>query len=147
MRPDDAWTGVTDFVLDNSVTMRWCFDSGAHEYADGILQRLAVEEGTAFVPILWRYEVSAVLVRARIRGFLAPAQVAAFLEDLGALRIAADLEGAGRILTDVHRIAGVYRLTSYDASYLELALRRNLPLATLDQELRAACEAAGVTVV
>jgi predicted nucleic acid-binding protein len=135
---------MTDFVLDNSVTMRWCFDSGANEYADKILEQLEGEKGTAFVPLLWRYEVSAVLSRAQNRGLLAARKVEEFLEDLAALAIVVDMEGASRILTDVHRIATVYRLTSYDAAYLELALRRNLPLATLDEELLEACKAAGI---
>jgi hypothetical protein len=65
--------------------------------------------------------------------------VGEFLEDLAALAVVVDAEGASRILTDVHRIATVYRPTSYDAAYLELALRRNLPLATLDEELLDAC--------
>ena len=51
------------------------------------------------------------------------------------------------MLTSVHALALQYRLTSYDAAYLELAQRRNLPLATLDDELREACQAAGVTVL
>jgi hypothetical protein len=57
---------VTDFVLDNSVTTRWCFEGGSHAYADKILQQLVATAGTAFVPVLWRYEVSAVLARAEI---------------------------------------------------------------------------------
>jgi len=52
-----------------------------------------------------------------------------------------------RILTDVHRLAVTYRLTSYDAAYLELALRRKLPLATLDEDLVRACKMAGVDVI
>jgi predicted nucleic acid-binding protein len=135
---------VTDFVLDNSVTMRWCFDTGAHDYADKILAQLESERGTAFVPLLWRYEVSAVLSRAQNRGLLPALKAEEFLEDLAALAIVVDVEGADRILTDVHRIATVYHLTSYDAAYLELALRRNMPLATLDDELLAACKAAGL---
>ena len=54
---------MTVFVLDNSVTMRWCFDSGNHPYADSILRQLAAPNGEAIVPILWRYEVSSVLAR------------------------------------------------------------------------------------
>jgi predicted nucleic acid-binding protein len=135
---------VTDFVLDNSITMRWCFDSGAHEYADKILDHLETEQGTAFVPVLWRYEVSSVLSRAQNRGLLAAQKVQEFLEDLAALSITVDTDGVSRILSDVHQIAIRYRLTSYDAAYLELALRRNLPLATLDEELRTACQASGL---
>lgn len=59
---------MTAFVLDNSVTMRWCFDSGTHAYADAVAQHLESDDGEAFVPILWSYEVSAVLARARELG-------------------------------------------------------------------------------
>jgi predicted nucleic acid-binding protein len=58
-----------------------------------------------------------------------------------------DPDSSDRILTDVHRLAVAYRLTSYDASYLELALRKNLPLATLDDELIAASKACGVALL
>ena len=58
-----------------------------------------------------------------------------------------DLESSRRIFSDVHQLAVRYRLTSYDAAYLELALRRALPLATLDNELVAACRLAGVPVL
>ena len=138
---------MTDFVLDNSVTMRWCFDAGAHVYADRVLARLEADEGTAFVPIMWRYEVSAVLARAEIKRFLPAHKAEAFLENLAALPIDVDTESASRILTDVHRLAIQYRLSSYDAAYLELALRRNLPLATLDEKLSEARKAAGVPVL
>ena len=136
---------MTAFVLDNSVTMRWCFESGTPAYADAVARQL--EAGEAFVPILWRYEVSAVLARAQRTGLLTAQQVAEFLEDLEAVNIIVDADSASYILTDVHRLAVTYRLTSYDAAYLELALRRNLPLATLDEELLRACKAAGVAVL
>ena len=113
---------MSDFVLDNSVTMRRCFDSGAHAYADDILGRLETARATAFVPPLWCYEVSAVLARAEIKGFLTARRAAEFREDLAALDIRVDDACAGRVLTGVHRLAVQYRLTSYDAAYLELAL-------------------------
>jgi predicted nucleic acid-binding protein len=137
---------VTDFVLDNSVTMRWCFEGGSHDYADKILRQLVATGGTAFVPILWRYEVSAVLARAEIKGLLTASKVAEFFEDLAAMTIIVDIESADRVTTDVYRLATLHRLTAYDAAYLELALRRNLPIATLDVELRNACAAAGVAI-
>lgn len=84
---------------------------------------------------------------AQMRALLPARQVTDFLRNLAALDIRIDDDGAGRVLTDVHRLALQYRLTSYDAAYLELAQRRNLPLATLDDELRAAAAAAGVTVL
>ena len=138
---------MTDFVLDNSVTMRWCFDAGAHAYADRVLDQLETRRNLAFVPILWRYEVSAVLARAEIKGGFPAQKAADFLRSLAALDIRVDAESGIRVLTDVHRLAVRHRLTSYDAAYLELALRMNLPLATLDDELREACKAAGVAVL
>ena len=138
---------MTVFVLDNSVTMRWCFDSGKHPYADSILRQLATPSGEAVVPILWRYEASSVLARAELMGQLAPKAAAEFLDLVGKLPISVDDEASRRILSDVHRLALRHRLTSYDAAYLELALRRTLPLATLDAELIAACATAGVAVL
>jgi predicted nucleic acid-binding protein len=138
---------VTFFVLDNSVAMRWCFDSGSHAYADMVLDVLAAGPGEAFAPVLWRYEVSAVLARAQRTEILTAERAAAFLDSLSALAIVVDTNGVDRILSDVHQLAATYRLTSYDAAYLELALRLNLPLATLDRELRNACAAAGVAVL
>jgi predicted nucleic acid-binding protein len=135
---------VTDFVLDNSVTMRWCFDGASQDYADRILRELVTMGGTAFVPVLWRYEVSAVLARAENKGLLTTDKVEEFFEDLAVMKIIMDIESAARALTDVYRLATLHRLTAYDAAYLELALRRNLPIATLDIELQNACTAAGV---
>lgn len=126
--------------------MRWYFDGGNHAYADSILQQLEVGSGTAIVPVLWRYEVSAVLSRAQIKGLLTADKAAEFLEDIAALNIIVDAESADHVLTDVYHLATRYRLTAYDASYLELALRRALSLATLDVELQVACKAAGIAL-
>jgi predicted nucleic acid-binding protein len=133
---------VTAFILDNSVTMRWCFNSGVHPYADNVLLQLKTD-GEAFVPVLWRYEVSAVLARAQNTGMIAVQKVMNFLGNIDALNIIIDMDGINCILTDVHQLAANYRLTSYDAAYLELALRKNLPLATLDDDLQKACLNAG----
>jgi predicted nucleic acid-binding protein len=138
---------VSEFVLDNSVTMRWCFDCGSNPYADRILGELEEERAVAFVPPLWRYEVSAVLARAEIKGLLTTRKAEEFIEDLNAFDIRLDEQDADRVLKDVRRLAVLYRLTSYDAAYLELALRKSLPLATLDGELLTACQAAGAAVL
>ena len=130
---------MSAFVLDNSVTMRWCFQDANHPYADGILQQLGA--GEAFVPILWRYEVSAVLAKSQKDGILTAEKADTFLALLNFLNITIDTEGTERIFNDVHQLAITHRLTSYDAAYLELATRKNLPLATLDDELIRACKA------
>lgn len=85
--------------------MRWCFDSGAHAYADQVLDLLEARHSVAFVPVLWRYEVSAVLARAQIRALLPAQTVAEFLRSLAALDIRIDEASAGHVLTDVHRLA------------------------------------------
>jgi predicted nucleic acid-binding protein len=137
---------VTSFVLDTSVTMRWCFEDTATAYSEEILQQLAT--GTqALAPVLWLYEVGAVLAKEQRRDRLSAEEAADFLEVLKSFDIAIDREGADRILTDVYRLAVTYRLTGYDAAYLELALRKNLPLATLDDDLRKACLSAGGTLL
>jgi predicted nucleic acid-binding protein len=124
--------------------MRWFFAAGSHPYADSILQGLATGSDTAFVPALWSYEVSAVLARAQLKTAIPTQDVTDFLNDLTVLPITTDDNSVEHIFPDVHRLAVSYRLTSYDASYLELALRRQLPLATLDADLLAACNAAGI---
>ena len=126
--------------------MRWCFESAIHPYAESVLQRLAAGED-AVVPVLWYYEASAVLAREQNRGTLSSDKADEFLAELQALNIRVDDESAVRIFTAVHRLALVHRLTTYDAAYLELALRRNLPLATLDDDLIRASAAAGVSVI
>lgn len=138
---------MTAFVLDASVTMRWFFDAGAHPLADCILTDLSSMVSQAVVPLLWRYEVSAVLARAQIKGWAAAEDVTDFFKDLAALPIQLDQESSLRIFSDVHRLAVAFRLTSYDAAYLELAQRRGLPLATLDADLTSACANAGARVL
>jgi predicted nucleic acid-binding protein len=112
------------------------------------LNRTAVGGGEdALVPVLWFYEASAVLSREQNRGTLAAPKAEDFIAELQALRSSADAQSAARVFGDVHGLALAYRLTSYDAAYLELALRRSLPLATLDDDLIRASKAAGVTVL
>lgn len=72
---------MTSFVLDNSVAMRWCFESAAHRYADSVLKRLATGDA-AIVPVLWFYEASAVLSRAQNTGTLAAIRAAEFITGL-----------------------------------------------------------------
>jgi len=123
--------------------MRWCFESAQHPYADSILQRLAGGED-AIVPVLWFYEASAVLAREEIRGSLTAPKASELIAELRSLDIRSDEQDAENIFGDVYRLAIAHRLTSYDAAYLELALRRDLPLATLDDDLIRASAAIGV---
>jgi len=125
--------------------MRWCFDEG-HLYAAPILEKLETGD-TAVVPMMWLYEASAVLAQAQLRGIVTAQKADEFIDELQSLSISTDPESAARVFPDVHRVALAYRLTSYDAAYLEVAIRRGLPLATLDDGLVRASRAAGVTVL
>ncbi len=134
------------FVLDNSVVMRWLFGDGeqaAIEYSNYILDLLAQEENGAIVPCIWALEVGNVIVRAESRGLLPEARSAAFLGILQNMPIDIDTRSNQQVLGDTLQLARRYKLSTYDASYLELALREGLALATNDDALRKALASAG----
>jgi predicted nucleic acid-binding protein len=134
------------FVLDNSVTMRWLFGDGSAsdtEYADHVLDLLSEEGTTALVPAIWPLEVGNVITRAEARGMLDAARGTEFVSLLAGMAIQADPESIDQSLEQTLHLARQHGLSTYDAAYLELALRKGLPLATLDACLRAAAHAAG----
>jgi len=131
------------FVLDNSVTMRWCFENTSTPYAEGVLEQLLVGQ-RAHVPILWLYEVVSVLAKAQRTAAMSADAAHGFFEDIRSLDIAVDEESSGYVFGEVHRLALEHGLSGYDAAYLELAARKGLPLATLDEDLQKAARTAGV---
>ena len=134
------------FVLDNSVAMRWLFADGSEAdqiYAAHILGLLEQEESEAVVPALWPLEVGNVIVRAEAKGLILEARSTEFLGLLDDMAIAVDGHTATHALHDTMQLARRFRLSTYDASYLELALREGLPLATLDTDLRSALTTTG----
>jgi predicted nucleic acid-binding protein len=138
---------VSTFVLDASVTMSWLLGDAKpadRRYSETVLDALQNPESVARVPMTWALEISNVVARAEGRGFVAEAQSEAFLEMLGSVAIQPDDATFARALTDTLHLARRYGLSSYDASYLELALRAGLPLATLDTGLSKAARKAGV---
>jgi predicted nucleic acid-binding protein len=134
---------LREFVLDNSVTMRWCFENTSTPYAEQVLEQLLVGQ-RAHVPVLWLYEVVSVLAKAQRTASITTDKAHGFLEDLRSVNIAVDDESFGHIFGDVHGLAIVYGLSGYAAAYLELAIRHGLPLATLDEDLKKAAQSAGV---
>ena len=133
------------FVLDCSVTVAWLFADEASPRTDALLQRLT--EGAAVVPNLWHLEVGNVLAMSERRGRINSSQNASCLELLGRLPIEVDAETGRRALREVLSLARAEKLTTYDAAYLELAMRRNMPLATRDRALRRASRRVGVTTL
>lgn len=132
------------FVLDCSVTMAWIFPDEASVSTD-LLRESLVEE-SAFVPALWPAETANVLLMATRRGRIAKDDWQQIRENLQALPINIDPVSTDRVWGEVLELADTYRISAYDAMYLELALRLRLPLATLDRELAAAAQASGVEV-
>lgn len=138
---------MSAFVLDASVTMSWLLGDARpadRKYSETALDAMRNADCVARVPVTWALEISNVVARAEARGFVEEAQGEAFLEMLGSIAIQPDDATSGRALTDTLHLARRYGLSSYDASYLELALRAGLPLATLDADLSKAARKAGV---
>ena len=123
------------FIIDCSITMAWCFADEATPAASKIQDRL---EEAVLVPAHWRLEVSTVIAMAEKRKRITAAKSSEFLALLGPLDIEVDHEGSERTFAHVLPLAREHGLTTYDAAYLELALRQRLPLATLDNDLRGA---------
>lgn len=137
------------FVLDNSVAMRWLLQDGSDErlaYANGVLELLMQETGEAVVPGIWALEAANVIVKAQAKGLLSEARAAAFVGLLQEMTITPDASTVDRALGDTLQLARRFKLSSYDASYLELAMREGLPLATLDADLRSAMVLTGVAL-
>ena len=129
-------------VLDSSVVGCWCFPDEASPIANLAFNELGANE--AIVPVLWWFEVRNVLVVNERRGRIDPTGSAAFLADLDRLPIHFDRQSDSET---VIALAREHRLTVYDAAYLELALRADTALATLDQQLARAARAAGVPLL
>ena len=121
------------FVLDCSITVAWLFEDEFTPQTDELLDRL--KDSGALVPALWRLELGNVLARAERLNRITAAQIADYLDLLDRSPIVTDTETESRAFREILTLARNEGLTTYDAAYLELAVRRRLPLATLDKDL------------
>ena len=133
------------FVVDCSVVMAWCFDDESNDYADKVLDLVTKNE--ALVPSIWPLEVANVLLVGERKKRLTKADSTRFIELLSAQPIVVDMETQEKALGDTLSLARDYGLSSYDASYLELAMRHGIALATSDQSLRKAAEKCGIRLL
>jgi predicted nucleic acid-binding protein len=133
------------FVVDNSVALAWCFEDEHTEPIMDLLYRVA--ESGAIAPTLWPLEALNGLLMAERRKRLDTKRRQRLASFLRGLPVMLDAETADQAWTATARLAERYRLTLYDATYLELAQRRKLPLATLDQDLIRAGKALGMTLL
>ncbi len=131
-------------VLDNSVVMNWAFEAERLPSCMQLLEKMQNGEVEACVPGLWVYEYSNVLLTAERKGKYSRTQSDAFSELLALLPVVLLPVPESGVLMET---GSKYELTAYDAAYLFLALKRNLPLATLDKKLRLAATEAEVKLV
>ncbi len=130
------------FVLDCSTTMAWCFADEANRYADRALDAMPSSE--VIVPSIWTLEVINVLLVAERQRRLTEADTVRFLDLLGSLPIRVEERDASVVFGSVLASGRRFGLSSYDAAYLDLAMRTGALLATSDRKLRRACRSAGV---
>ena len=127
------------------MTVAWCFDDVAGKGTDAALGLLA--RSSARVPGIWTLEVANVLLGAESRGRITVADGTRFLALWVALPITVDEGASGRALRETLALARQHGLSSYDAAYLELALRDGVPLATRDEDLARATHSVSLTVL
>ena len=132
-------------VLDSSVALAWVYREERSGAIAAVFEQ--VTEAGAWVPSLWRLEVANVLEMGVRRGRNNAAFRDATLADFELLPIQTDSETEKHAWRTTLRLAERRRLTLYDAAYLELAMRRGVPLASLDRELRAAAAAENVALL
>lgn len=136
---------MTPYVLDVSVTMGWFFEDEATDAGWRLLDR-AVRTSVA-VPSIWAYELANVLFVAERRGRVLPARSSAFLKLLEGLRVDIDPAPGSHLLPVVLPLARSTGLAVYDAAYVDLAQRLDLPLATKDRRMAAAAAGLGIPLL
>lgn len=132
------------FVLDASVVLAWAFEDETRPETEAALEALTASK--ASVPSVWPLEVANALVVAERRGRLTEADTIRFLTLLRQLPIEVEIEPVERIFGQVLALARQQGISTYDASYLDLAMRLGLPIATLDEGLQKAASRCGVAL-
>jgi len=136
---------VEHFVVDNSVVMSWCFKDETNNYADTVLNMLT--EATAVVPSIWPLEVVNVLIVAERQKRLGESDSIRFITLLSQLPIIVEHERPEMMMKELLALARANNLSSYDASYLDLAMRKGFPLATLNKKLIEAARRIDVPIL
>src|SRR5437016_1290847 len=129
-------------ALDGSVALAWYFRDEKDPYADAVAARFPGVQ--AVVPALWHLEIANAIVMGERRKRSTIAQATTWLSFLRSLSITVDIETGHRAWTETLNLARRHNLSAYDAAYLELAIRLSVPLATLDDQLKAAAKVVGI---
>ena len=129
-------------VVDSSALCALCFEDEVTAGSDELLQQQ--EQGNVWAPNLLLWEEANVLLMAQRRGRLSQAQRVEALQLIASLGLALDDAAPVVVWQDVIQLADQMGLTSYDAAYLELAMRLGTPLACRDKALQHCCQQLGV---
>jgi predicted nucleic acid-binding protein len=133
------------FIADTSITLAWCFADESTESSRNVLAGL--QSSYAVVPSLWPFEVANALTSAERRGRISPSEITGFLQFLNQMPIHVERRESLWLWQAILPITRQFRLSAYDAAYLDLAKRESLPLGTLDANLRAAALALQIPVI
>ena len=134
-------------MLDASVALAWFIDRPIAPYAKRVRQLLLAGH-RAVVPLVWRLEVANGFVVAERRGLLSASDIALALQSFETVLVQSVEDSSSSVpMRRVIDTARQFRLTAYDAEYLDTARLQQLPLATLDRQLEAAAVQAGLTLV
>jgi predicted nucleic acid-binding protein len=136
---------AVEFVIDTSVVMTWCFEDESNPYSDAILD--SFETCSAVVPAIWPLEICNVLLVAERKKRIGEADSIRFLSLLANLPIIVEQESPERMVKEIFAMARAHNLSSYDASYLDLAMRKGLPIATFDKKLMYAAKQGNVPII
>ena len=129
-------------MVDASVALAWCFPDETSDYADDVL--VALKADVVKVPAIWAIEVAnAILVGARSKRIM-PVDVLRFEQLIGALNVVESAQTVRENIANVLPLAREFKLSVYEAAYLDLSARLGAPLATLDTVMQKACRAAGI---
>lgn len=134
---------MTDFVMDCSVTISWCIEEEQTAASESLLN--AMSKGSkAIVPALWLWEVNNVLLKAELAGRISAAKRHQQIALLQKLPILIDEDALKQIWDYTTNLAHKNKLIVYDASYLEIAIRKGLPLGSLDKHMRTVAKKMGI---
>ena len=132
-------------VLDASVAMAWCFEDETTPYTEAVLRR--VREESALAPAVWPLELVNTLLVGERNGRHSAEHSMAFMRLISELPIRIESVELAEAFNPVAALGREHQLSSYDASYVWLATKEGLSLATLNQRVRQACERIGVSLV
>jgi predicted nucleic acid-binding protein len=136
---------TSTFCVDCSVTLAWCFEDERTARTDALLDRLATQ--SALAPAIWCLEVANALTTAERHGRLTALQVNRYVAAIRALPIVNAPVDTDSAFDSILPLARNHGLTAYDASYLALALKTGLPLATNDKDIIRSSSMLGVAVI